>query len=190
MYEPSKNTVYIAIAFTSIAALVGVYSHWDDISYALCDVVKPESNNGEVRLVDDESKSYTLINHGDGKETALYDDAEKSVTFHRDEKGDIIWDAGLASLIPTLAVGYYAFHGFSAPTAYMDAPSMTYRATSPLTPFDASTGASKSNSARVARTINEMTRNRYNTKTSNRAHRIGEKYGCGSVGARTSSGAS
>ena len=79
---------------------------------------------------------------------------------------------------------------FSAPTAYMDAPSMTYRATSPLTPFDANTDASKSNSARVARTINEMTRNRYNTKTSNRAHRIGEKYGFGSVGARTSSGAS
>ena len=137
MYEPSKNTVYIAIAFTSIAALVGAYSYWDDVSYALCDVVKPELNNGEVRLVDDEGKSYTLINHGDGKETALYDDAEKSVTFHRDEKGNIIWDAGLASLIPTLAVGYYAFHGFSAPMAYMDAPSMTYRVTSPLTPFDA-----------------------------------------------------
>ena len=135
MYEPSKNTVYIAIAFTSIAALVGVCSYWDDVSYALCDVVKPEANNGEVRLVDDEGKSYTLINHGDGKETALYDDAEKSVTFHRDEKGNIIWDAGLASLIPTLAVGYYAFHGFSAPTAYMDAPSMTYRATSSLTPY-------------------------------------------------------
>ncbi len=99
MYEPSKNTVYIAIAFTSIAALVGAYSYWDDVSYALCDVVKPELNNGEVRLVDDEGKSYTLINHGDGKETALYDDAEKSVTFHRDEKGNIIWDAGLASLI-------------------------------------------------------------------------------------------
>lgn len=97
MYEPSKNTVYIAIAFTSIAALVGAYSYWDDVSYALCDVVKPELNNGEVRLVDDEGKSYTLINHGDGKETALYDDAEKSVTFHRDEKGNIIWDAGLAS---------------------------------------------------------------------------------------------
>ena len=83
MYEPSKNTVYIAIAFTSIAALVGTCAYWDDISYALCDVVKPELNNGEVRLVDDEGKSYTLINHGNGKETALYDDAEKSVTFHR-----------------------------------------------------------------------------------------------------------
>ena len=61
MYEPSKNTVYIAIAFTSIAALVGAYSYWDDVSYALCDVVKPELNNGEVRLIDDEGKSYTLI---------------------------------------------------------------------------------------------------------------------------------
>ena len=60
MYEPSKNTVYIAIAFTSIAALVGACSYWDDISYALCDVVKPELNNGEVRLVDDEGKSYDV----------------------------------------------------------------------------------------------------------------------------------
>ena len=66
------------------------------LAMLLCDVVKPELNNGEVRLVDDEGKSYTLINHGDGKETALYDDAEKSVTFHRDEKGDIIWDAELS----------------------------------------------------------------------------------------------
>lgn len=81
MYEPSKNTVYIAIAFTSIAALVGACSYWDDISYALCDVVKPELNNGEVRLIDDEGKSYTLINHGDGKETALYDDAENLLPF-------------------------------------------------------------------------------------------------------------
>ena len=90
MYEPSKNTVYIAIAFTSIAALVGAYSYWDDISYALCDVVKPELNNGEVRLVDDEGKSYTLINHGDGKETALYDDAEKSDTFHSNFGGRLL----------------------------------------------------------------------------------------------------
>ena len=44
-------------------------------------MVKPESNNGEVRLVDDEGKSYTLINHGDGKETALYDDAESLLPF-------------------------------------------------------------------------------------------------------------
>ncbi|WP_456156346.1 hypothetical protein [Veillonella sp.] len=190
MYEPSKNTVYIAIAFTSIAALVGTCAYWDDITYAICDVVTPDKNNGEVRLVDDEGKSYTLINHGDGKETALYDDNDKSVTFHRDDKGNIIWDAGLASLIPTLAVGYYAFHGFSAPTARMDAPSMTYRVTSPLKPFDENTRTGSSNSVRVARTVNEFTRNRYNTEKSNRAHRIGEKYGFGSVGARTSGGAS
>ena len=62
MYEPSKNTVYIAIAFTSIAALVGAYSYWDEVSYALCDGVKPELNNGEVRLVDDECKSYGYVN--------------------------------------------------------------------------------------------------------------------------------
>ena len=72
----------------------------------------------------------------------------------------------------------------------MDAPSMTYRATSSLTPFDANTGTSKSNSVRVARTINEMTRNRYNTKRVIVHIEFGEKYGFGSVGVRTSSGAS
>lgn len=186
MYEPSKNTVYLAIAFTSIAALAGTYTYWDDIAYSVCDVVKPEENNGEVRLVDDEGKSYTLINHGNGKETALYDDKDKSVTFHRDTNGSLIWDAGLASLLPTLAVGYYAFHGFSAPMGRMDVPSMTYRVTSPLKPYEDSPQARGSNSVRVARTVNEFTRNRYTQGTSNRAHKIGEKYGFGSVGVRSS----
>ena len=75
-----------------------------------------------MRLIDDEGKAIPLINHGDGKETALYDDAEKSVTFHRDEKGNIIWD-GLASLIPPYGGRLICvFMAFSAPTAYMDAP--------------------------------------------------------------------
>ncbi len=67
------------------------------------------------------------------------------------------------------------FMAFSAPTAYMDAPSMTYRANITSYPFGMQVQVLVNhNSARVARTINEMTRNRYNTKTSNRAHRIGE----------------
>ena len=119
MYKPSKKTIYLTGAFAAVAGLVGVYSYWNDISYAVCDKVYPEANEGEVRLKDSQGNRYSLLNHGDGKETALYDD-NRSVTFHRDNGGNLVWDAGLASLLPTIAAGYYIFHGFNPPTARMD----------------------------------------------------------------------
>ena len=74
MYKPSKKTIYLTGAFAAVAGLVGVYSYWNDISYAVCDKVYPEANEGEVRLKDNQGNRYSLLNHGDGKETALYDD--------------------------------------------------------------------------------------------------------------------
>ena len=87
MYKPSKKTIYLTGAFAAVAGLVGVYSYWNDISYAVCDKVYPEANEGEVRLKDSQGNRYSLLNHGDGKETALYDD-NRSVTFHRDNGGN------------------------------------------------------------------------------------------------------
>ena len=52
MYKPSKKTIYLTGAFAAVAGLVGVYSYWNDISYAVCDKVYPEANEGEVRLKD------------------------------------------------------------------------------------------------------------------------------------------
>ena len=46
MYKPSKKTIYLTGAFTAVAGLVGVYSYWNDISYAVCDKVYPEANEG------------------------------------------------------------------------------------------------------------------------------------------------
>ena len=37
MYKPSKKTIYLTGAFAAVAGLVGVYSYWNDISYAVCD---------------------------------------------------------------------------------------------------------------------------------------------------------
>ena len=71
MYKPSKKTIYLTGAFAAVAGLVGVYSYWNDISYAVCDKVYPEANEGEVRLKDNQGNRYSLLNHGDGKETAL-----------------------------------------------------------------------------------------------------------------------
>ena len=83
MYKPSKKTIYITSAFAAVAGLVGVSSYWNDIAYVVCDKIYPKANDGEVRLKDNQGNRYSLLNHGDGKETALYDD-NRSVTFHRD----------------------------------------------------------------------------------------------------------
>ena len=62
MYKPSKKTIYLTGAFAAVAGLVGVYSYWNDISYAVCDKVYPEANEGEVRLKDSQGNRYSLLN--------------------------------------------------------------------------------------------------------------------------------
>ena len=61
MYKPSKKTIYLTGAFAAVAGLVGVYSYWNDISYAVCDKVYPEANEGEVRLKDSQGNRYSLF---------------------------------------------------------------------------------------------------------------------------------
>ena len=61
MYKPSKKTIYLTGAFAAVAGFVGVYSYWNDISYAVCDKVYPEANEGEVRLKDNQGNRYSLL---------------------------------------------------------------------------------------------------------------------------------
>lgn len=184
MYKPSKKTVGITSAFVGIAGLVIAYQYWPDISYAVCEKIYPEANEGEVRLEDNQGNRYSLLNHGDGKETALYDD-DKSVTFHRDGDGNLVWDAGLAGLIPSIAAGYYAFHGFNAPQARMDAKTMTYRVAAPLTPYqEPSVYTTSGSHGHGARGLVQSYRN-YQEYKSKKAGSIGTKSGFGSAGARS-----
>ena len=53
-----------------------------------------------------------------------------------EKDGSLVWDAGLASLLPSIAAGYYIFHGFNPPTARMDGRTMTYRVAAPLKPYE------------------------------------------------------
>ena len=184
MYKPSKKTIYLTGAFAAVASLVGVYSYWNDISYAVCDKVYPEANEGEVRLKDSQGNRYSLLNHGDGKETALYDD-NRSVTFHRDNGGNLVWDAGLASLLPTIAAGYYMFLGFNLPTARMDGRTMTYRAVSPLKPYEQPNEYTSSGST-IHGYGGGRTFRSYENNRSKKASSIGQKSGFGSAGARSS----
>ena len=184
MYKPSKKTIYLTGAFAAVAGLIGVYSYWNDISYAVCDKVYPEANEGEVRLKDNQGNRYSLLNHGDGKETALYDD-NRSVTFHRDNSGNLVWDAGLAGLLPSIAAGYYIFHGFNPPTARMDGRTMTYRVASPLKPYEQSIEYTSSGSTIHGYGAGRSFRS-YENSRSKKASSIGQKSGFGSAGARSS----
>lgn len=183
MYKPSKKTLYIAAAFVSVAA-IGTYAYWEDISFAICDVAFPEKNAGEARLADDQGTRYTLLNNGNGTETALYDD-ERSVTFRRDDSGSLVWEAGAASLIPTIAAGYYAFHGFAAPRGRMDLATMTYRVGSPMMPY-VPPAQQRSGTTHIFLTNHGGSSSRsYETQKSSRASFAGRKSGFGSAGARS-----
>ena len=64
------------------------------------------------RLKDDNGVEYTLIDNGDGTETARYDDG-RAVTFRRQEDGSLDFVSGAAGLIAGMAAGYFLFHGLS-----------------------------------------------------------------------------
>ena len=184
MYKPSKKTIYITSAFAAVAGIVGVSSYWNDIAYAVCDKIYPEANDGEVRLKDNQGNRYSLLNHGDGKETALFDD-DRSVTFHREKDGSLVWDAGLASLLPSIAAGYYIFHGFNPPTARMDGRTMTYRIAAPLQTYEEPYVYTASGS-NVHSTMGRSLYRSYERNRSKKASSIGQKSGFGSAGARSS----
>ncbi|MDU5736602.1 MAG: hypothetical protein E6Z71_03325 [Veillonella sp.] len=183
MYKPSKKTIYITGAFAAVAGIVGVSSYWNDISYAVCDKIYPEANEGEVRLKDNQGNRYSLLNHGDGKETALYDD-NRSVTFHRDTTGNLVWDAGLAGLLPGIAAGYYIFHGFNPPTARMDGRTMTYRVAAPLKPYE-EPNVYTTTGSNTHGTLGRRTYKDYEKRRSQKASSIGQKSGFGSAGSRS-----
>ena len=183
MENLGQKAAYVAAAFASVAAVTVVYSHWEDISFELCSVVAPSWNKGEQRLSDAQGRRFTLLNHGDGKETALYDD-NTAVTFHRDEAGDLIWEYGTASLLSSIAASYFTFHGFSPPRGHMEPTMMTYRIDGPLTPRQEEEEQQRSFSGRAwgrGSTINR----KYKEEKSKKARLVGRKAGFGQAGVRS-----
>ena len=95
MENMGRKAAILAAAFASVGALGAAYIHRNDISYAVCEAVHPEWNAGEVRLSDAYDRRFTLLNNGDGTETALYDD-NTAVTFRSDGAGSLVWLCGTA----------------------------------------------------------------------------------------------
>ena len=185
MENIGRKAAILAAAFASVGALGAAYVYRHDIAFSIADVVHPEWNAGEARLADAYDRRYTLLNNGDGTETALYDDST-AVTFRHDGAGDLVWLFGTASLLAPLAPNYFAFHGFSYAGGTMDLAQMTYRTNAPLTPLP---GTFKVSSSSHAHGFSRgYTGRSYNEKKSEKAGEVSRRSGFGQAGIRSSGG--
>ena len=185
MENMGRKAAILAAAFASVGALGAAYVYRYDITFSIADAVHPEWNAGEARLADAYDRRYTLLNNGDGTETALYDDST-AVTFRHDGAGDLVWLFGTASLLASLAPNYFAFHGFSYAGGTMDLAHMTYRANAPLTPLP---GTFKVSSSSHAHGFSRgYTGRGYNEKKSEKAGEVSRRSGFGQAGIRSSGG--
>ena len=185
MENIGRKAAILAAAFASVGALGAAYFYRHDIAFSIADAVHPEWNAGEARLADAYDRRYTLLNNGDGTETALYDDST-AVTFRHDGAGDLVWLFGTASLLAPLAPNYFAFHGFSYAGGTMDLAQMTYRANAPLAPLP---GTFKVSSSSHAHGFSRgYTGRSYNEKKSEKAGEVSRRSGFGQAGIRSSGG--
>ena len=185
MENIGRKAAILAAAFASVGALGAAYFYRHDIAFSIADVVHPEWNAGEARLADAYDRRYTLLNNGDGTETALYDDST-AVTFRHDGAGDLVWLFGTASLLAPLAPNYFAFHGFSYAGGTMDLAHMTYRTNAPLTPLPETFKASSRSHAHGSRGYTG--RGSYTEKKSEKSGEVSRRSGFGQAGIRSSGG--
>jgi hypothetical protein len=122
MIEPSKETRILLATFMAVSA--GVVAGCSEEGDSLV-----SDDTSYDRLKDDSGKEYTLVKNGDGTETAKYDDGE-SVTFKRDDDGNLNFVAGSAGLLAGLAAGYFLWHGLSPSGGHYDSASRSYRPSS------------------------------------------------------------
>ena len=155
--KPKSKTKYLIGAFVATALVFYGCSSEPDTTK---DPAPAETNNAVgQRLKDDNGVEYTLIDNGDGTETAKYDDG-KSVTFKRQEDGSLDYLYGTAGLIAGLAAGYYLFHGYQNTGNFgrWDSANNRYAVSEPLkrndqnTPGGSGAGALKSNNNTTVKT--------------------------------------
>ena len=180
MENMGRKAAILAAAFASVGALGAAYVYRHDIAFSICDW-----NTGEARLTDSYDRRLTLLNNGDGTETALYDD-DTAVTFRNDGAGNLVWLYGTASLLAPLAPNYFAFHGFSYAGGTMDLAHMTYRTNAPLTPLpETFKASSRSHAHGFSRGYTG--RGNYDKKSS-QSGEVSRKSGFGQAGIRSSGG--
>ena len=116
MFTPGKKTILITSMFVASSIICGC---------------APDEQTGEQQLKDDNGDVYSLINNGDGTETAKYEDG-REVTFKRDDDGNLNFISGAAGLLGGLAAGYFLFHGFNSPKGSFNSSTGRYTVSEPL----------------------------------------------------------
>ena len=77
-------------------------------------------------------ETVQLTHNADGTDTATYADG-RSVTFRRDDDGNLSATSGTASLLTGIAAGYLLSQGFSGGAGHYDTATRSYRVTRPYT---------------------------------------------------------
>ena len=99
-----RKTKYLVGTFLATALLIGGCSDSETVEETAPVENSQTQKLAGQRLTDDNGMEYTLIDNGDGTETARYDDG-RSVTFQRQEDGSLSYLAGAAGLIAGMAAG-------------------------------------------------------------------------------------
>lgn len=135
------KTKYLVATFLATALLTGGCSDSENVKENPAPNSTSQTQNlAGQRLTDDSGVEYTLIDNGDGTETARYDDG-RSVTFRRQEDGSLDYLYGVAGLMAGMAAGYYLFHGFSRPAGTWNPATNRYTVSKPLRREEKNTAA-------------------------------------------------
>lgn len=176
------KTKYLVGTFLATALLMGGCFSDDEAENSVPNATT--QNLAGQRLTDDNGVEYTLIDNGDGTETARYDDG-RSVTFRRQEDGSLDFLSGTAGLIAGMAAGYFLFHGFSSPAGNWNAAQNRYTVSEPLQRRDNNVAAGGS-AGKTSSTANSNNSNsKINlSKDSSSSSSSSAKTGFGTAGAR------
>lgn len=161
------KTKYLVGTFLATALLISGCSDSENVEENPAPAENSQAQKlAGQRLTDDNGVEYTLIDNGDGTETARYDDG-RSVTFQRQEDGSLDYLYGAAGLLATMAAGYYLFHGFSGGGGTWDASRNRYTVSEPLKRIDDNRTASGGGGGRTTTNTNTPNTNTPNTPNAN-----------------------
>ena len=184
------KTKYLVGAFLATALIISGCGD-DTAEQPATETPQTQTKLAGQRLTDDSGVEYTLIDNGDGTETARYDDG-RAVTFRREEDGSLDYISGAAGLLAGMAAGYFLFHGFSSPAGTWDSARNRYTVSEPLRRDERNTtgGVGAGTSARPASSSSNSGGVNLTKPAAPSSSASSAKTGFGSAGARAGSAGS
>lgn len=126
MLRLGKKTTCAVAIFSAMATTLMFTGCADMLDDAASDQTEQKQKNDSTMLKDQNGDYYMLYDNGDGTETAAYVGGD-SVTFQRDEAGNLTALTGDGNLLPALAAGYFlSHHLITPPGSWYDASAKRY----------------------------------------------------------------